>query len=494
MGTTMRGVLLVATLAVAASGCGTSSSTSVNAPSSRCTVSATAQPAAVGAPGGSGSIIITTDRECAWEARSEADWLSVADATGRGDGSLRYTASGNPIVSERRGAVVVNGLRVEIGQAAAACAFALDRSEQAVGAAGGRHDVAVSAQAGCAWTARSDVPWITIAAGAAGQGAGVVSVSVAPNAGLEARSAVVTIAGRPHLVEQAAGVLVPTPTPGPTPPTDPNCGLTVSPLVSAMSADGGSLEVVVTASASTCTWTAASAVPWIVMEGGVGEVGSGRRRFIVAPNPTTLGRTGTLVIAGSIVTVTQAPAEPPPTPTPTPTPPTPTPCSYAVTPNPVSVGFGGSGDIDLHIVTTAGCAWTATSQAPWIAISSAPSGTGDSHLHISVTPTLLINGRTGTLVVAEQTVTVNQAGILNQEVTITDRIVGLTGSCPTRSFTLSGVTVVTTARTEYPGKEDCGDLREGRKARVQGTGQPDGTILANRIDHIESALPGQEDE
>ena len=57
-----------------------SSSTSVNAPSSRCAVTATAQPAAVGAPGGSGSIVVTTDRECAWEARSEADWLVLSDA------------------------------------------------------------------------------------------------------------------------------------------------------------------------------------------------------------------------------------------------------------------------------------------------------------------------------------------------------------------------------------------------------------------------------
>jgi hypothetical protein len=492
MGTSMRDILLVATLAVVTSACGTNSSTSVNAPSSRCTVAATAQPAAVGAPGGSGSIIVTTDRECAWEARSEADWLLLSDTSGRGDGSLRFTASGNPVVSERRAAVVVNGLRVEIGQAAAVCAFALDRSGQTVGAAGGRYDVAVAAQGGCAWSARSDVPWITIAAGAAGQGAGVVSVSVAANAGADARSATITIAGQPHRVEQAGTVLNPTPTP--TPPSDPTCGLTVSPLAATVAAAGGSIEVAGAASAPTCAWTAASAAPWIIMEGGVGEVGSGGRRFVVAPNPTTLGRTGTLVVAGAVVTVTQAPGEPPPTPTPTPTP-APAPCSYAVSPNPVDVGFAGKDDIDLHIITAAGCAWTAASQAPWITIAGAPSGSGDSRLRIAVSPTLLINGRTGTLVVAGQTVTVNQAGILNQEVTLTDRIVGLSGSCPNRSFTIGGSNVVTNGRTEYAGKDDCGDLREGRQARVRGIGQADGTILATRIERVDSGvLPDQEDE
>jgi hypothetical protein len=37
-------------------------------------------------------------------------------------------------------------------------------------------------------------------------------------------------------------------------------------------------------------------------------------------------------------------------------------------------------------------------------------------------------------------------------------------------------------------------LREGAQARVRGTGQADGTILADRIDHIEAVLPGQEEE
>ena len=151
MGTWNR-LLQVTTLAVLVSACGTSSSTSVNAPSARCAVTATAQPAAVGAPGGSrGRCIVRTDRECAWEARSEfRDWLAISDSSGRGDGSMRYTAAGNPVVSERRGAVVVNGLRVEIGQAAAACAFGLDRAQQSVPVTGGRIDVSVSAQAGCA--------------------------------------------------------------------------------------------------------------------------------------------------------------------------------------------------------------------------------------------------------------------------------------------------------------------------------------------------------
>ncbi len=578
MGTSLRTSLVVATLACA-SACGTSSKTSVNAPTTRCGVTATAQPAAVGAPGGSGTIVITTDRECAWEARSEADWLALAGSTGQGDGTVRYTAAGNSIVSERRAAVVVNGLRVEIGQAAAACTFSLDRSERSVDAAGGSHDVAVSAQAGCAWTTASDVPWITSGSGASGQGPGRVVVLVQVNAALTARRGTITIAGQPYSVEQAAASANPLP----TPPVDPACRFTVSPLASSVGTDGGSLEVAVTTSAPTCAWTAASAVSWISMEGGVSEAGPGRRRFVVAPNTTTTSRAGSLIVAGAVVTVTQAAANtPPPPPVPVPVPCTfsvaptsgtvpaeggggdivvtasaptcawtsapavswitingaagttgsggvryavsansattprsgtlvvagvtvtitqaaaaPPPCNYSVTPLAFTLGFAGDGDTQIQISTGSGCAWTATSQASWITVTSGASGTGNGTASVAVPANPLVSGRTGTVLVAGQTVTVTQGGLVDQEVTLTGTISNLSGSCPNRTFTLDGRTIVANGSTSYQGNDDCGDLRNGRSARVRGRGQADGSILANRIDRIDDnlmALPRQEDE
>ena len=498
-------------LAVLASGCGTTSSTSVNAPSARCAVTATAQPAAVGAPGGTGAIAISADRECAWDARSESDWLSISAASGRGDGSLRYTATGNPVVAERRGVVVVNGARVEIGQAAATCQYAISRTRDTVPATGGRLDVGVSAQAGCDWTARSEAPWISIVGGEAGRGAGTVAISVAPNPGADARAGSVTIAGQSYLIEQA-GAVVGGPLP-PQPPNNPECRFTVSPLTGSVGSEGGTLEVSVVTS-PTCSWTAASTAPWIQMLGGVAETGSGLRRFVVAPNTSQVPRTGTLGVAGADITVTQAaanappptpeppppapPPTPPPTPPPAPPPPPPTPpaCTYTVTPNPVSVGFAGDTDIDLHVVTTSGCAWTAASQASWITILGSGSGSGDAHLHIAVAPTLAVGGRVGTLTVGGQTVTVNQSGILNQEVTISGTVRSLSGSCPNRTFTIDGTSFVTTGDTEYPGRDDCGDLENGEHARVRGIGQADGTVRATRIDQIgrddiTGAIPGE---
>ena len=155
-----------------------------------------------------------------------------------------------------------------------------------------------------------------------------------------------------------------------------------------------------------------------------------------------------------------------------------------MSPNPVDVRFQGDNDIDLHVVTTSGCAWTATSQASWITINGSPSGTGDGHLHIAVAGTLLVNGREGTLTVGGQTVTVRQAGILNQDVTISGTISGLSGACPNRTFTMNGVTIVTNFATDYERDRSCRDLADGATARVRGRGQADGTILARDIDRL----------
>ncbi len=155
--------------------------------------------------------------------------------------------------------------------------------------------------------------------------------------------------------------------------------------------------------------------------------------------------------------------------------------------------FSGDDRIDLHVVTSSGCAWTATSQASWITITGASSGSGDAQVRIAVAPTLAVNGRTGTLSIAGQTVTVNQSGILNQQVTINGTVSGLSGSCPNRSFVLAGATIVTNGDTDF--RDACSELRDGVSARARGIGQADGSILANRIDHIgDGALAPPEEE
>jgi hypothetical protein len=156
----------------------------------------------------------------------------------------------------------------------------------------------------------------------------------------------------------------------------------------------------------------------------------------------------------------------------------------------VAVPFTGEDEIELNVATTGSCAWTAVSQTSWISIRGASSGTGNGRFRIAVEPTLQVGGRVGQLVVGGQTVTVNQAGILNQEVTIRGIVRNLSGSCPARTFSIDGTTVVADDRTEYRGRNECQALENGGHARVRGVGQADGTVRATRIDQIGDDLMG----
>lgn len=165
-----------------------------------------------------------------------------------------------------------------------------------------------------------------------------------------------------------------------------------------------------------------------------------------------------------------------------------------MTPNPVNVDFEGDDEVDLRVVTGSTCAWTVTSQASWISVRGAAGGTGNGSARLNVASTLQVDARVGTVTVGSQPVTVRQAGILNQEVTIRGTVRSLSGSCPNRSFTINGSAVVVNSDTNYPGSNECSDLESGESARVRGVGQSNGTIRATRVDQIggdsDSALLG----
>ena len=63
------------------------------------------------------------------------------------------------------------------------CGHAISPASASLGGAGGTGSVAVTAGAGCTWTAASNAAWITLTSGAGGTGNGAVGYSVAANAG-----------------------------------------------------------------------------------------------------------------------------------------------------------------------------------------------------------------------------------------------------------------------------------------------------------------------
>ena len=187
------------------------------------------------------------------------------------------------------------------------------------------------APAGCAWTAQSDAPWLTITGGNSGTGDGTISFAVAPNPGPAQRVGTITANGNTFTVTQ----------------TGIGCVYTVTPpATTAFPAQGGPGSATV-ATQSTCAWSATSNVPWITITPPPGGTGNGGVSFTVAASTEVAARSGILTVAGREITITQAP----------------TACVYTVTPSTTTIPAGG-GAATIGVVTQSACSWTAALPPP----------------------------------------------------------------------------------------------------------------------------------
>jgi hypothetical protein len=167
---------------------------------------------------------------------------------------------------------------------------------------------------------------------------------------------------------------------------DSGCAYTVTPASMPAGAQGSSGTIQI-ATATGCTWSAASGATWITIAGGPTGSGPGQLQVTVAAN-TGPARNGSVSVAGRTVSVAQESG-----------------CMYSV--SPTSVDISGSGGIgSSSVATTADCPWTASSGADWITLTPS-SGTGPSQLAFTVAPN---PGppRTGSLTLAGRGITVNQ--------------------------------------------------------------------------------------
>jgi all-beta uncharacterized protein/BACON domain-containing protein len=344
---------------------------------SPCTFSISPTSQTVEAGGGAGAITLTTRNLCNWTATSGAPWLSVTSTPhGSGGGTVTFSAAANTGPA-RSGTLTIGGQTFTVNQAAQVCSFSIAPPSQAVDASGGTGTIAVTAGAGCGWTASASAPWISVTGGSPGSGNGSVTFTVAPNGDPAPRSATITIGGQTFTVNQ--GAVAP-------------CSFTIAPGGQAVDPAGGGGSVAVTAGPS-CAWTAVSNADWIAIASLPSGTGNGGVDFTAAANGTGAPRSGTITIAGQIFTVTQAAPVPV--------------CTYSVAPPSIPIdaggGFGGA------IVTTGpSCAWTAVPDVDWIVLTTSGSGTGNGGFAFAAGPNTSGAPRSGTITVAGQPVTVTQ--------------------------------------------------------------------------------------
>jgi hypothetical protein len=110
--------------------------------------------------------------------------------------------------------VTVAGTRVTVEQEAGTapepvCTYTLTGQTASLTALGGVVSFGVRAPAGCAWTAESQEPWITVTQGASGSGDGDVSALVAPSLSPTERTGSIAVGQQSFAVVQAPLLPVP---------------------------------------------------------------------------------------------------------------------------------------------------------------------------------------------------------------------------------------------------------------------------------------------
>jgi hypothetical protein len=283
---------------------------------------------------------------------------------------VQYTVAANQGAA-RNAIITAGGQSFTIAQDAG-CSFSISPASQNSISGGGTVSVAVTTPAGCSWSAKSNAPWIAIASGQTGSGNGTVQLVVSANTGAQ-RTGTVTIADQTFTIVQGSG-----------------CSATVSPDTIAQPAVAGTQNVTITTDAA-CAWKAVSNVAWMKIPGQASGAGNGVVQLAVEANTGPV-RSGTATIAGRTVAVNQDSG-----------------CTFAIGPSSQDVApAGGSGAVT--VTANAGCAWTASSGAPWITLTAGAAGSGNGSVQFGVGANPTGGLRTGTITIAGQVFTVNQAG------------------------------------------------------------------------------------
>ena len=252
------------------------------------------------------------------------------------------------------------------------CSITVSNSMTSVGPSGGTGRLTVAASRECTWSVTSNVPWITPRPVTTGQGDGTVDYVVAANPDAASRRGAVVVGGQSlELVQEGV-----------------TCRFDLQPVSQNVGAQGGSGSFTVEAP-SGCNWTPAASDDWITITNSGSRNGNGSVDFTIAPN-TSGPRDGTINVGSQAFTVLQAAAL----------------CRYQVSATTASFGgAGGPGTVSVTAGPT--CAWTASTNAPWISIAGDASGTGNG----TVSFTVQANtgpARNGILTIGGQRFTVTQ--------------------------------------------------------------------------------------
>lgn len=178
-----------------------------------------------------------------------------------------------------------------ISLTSAACPTAISPASQFFTLNGGDAQVAVTATAGCNWTAVSNDGWILITSSENGSGNGVVNYTVRDNFTNNPRQGSITIGGQTLTIVQDS-------------PVSADCAYVIDNSRKSYPAGGGSGSLTLTTE-QRCSWAATSSAGWLTITSASSGIGSGVVTYLVAPNAGPSGRKATISVAGKTFTIKQ---------------------------------------------------------------------------------------------------------------------------------------------------------------------------------------------
>ncbi|MFN5029209.1 MAG: C10 family peptidase [Burkholderiales bacterium] len=159
--------------------------------------------------GGGSSISVSTAPSCNWSVAPSnawvgADaWVTFTSPTSRtGSGTLTFNVAPNSFASSRTADLIINGQTVRLTQSAT-CSYTLSQKSQSITSTAQSGSIGLEAGSTCGWTATSSASWLTVSP-SSGSGRATITYVAAANSSSTDRTATLTIGRELFTVTQKA--------------------------------------------------------------------------------------------------------------------------------------------------------------------------------------------------------------------------------------------------------------------------------------------------
>lgn len=320
---------------------------------------------------------ITTTNGCAWTITNDNPWITIiSNGTGTASATVGYTVDENSNASVRIGTLFVDGQTYVITQLATSCSYSLSPKSVAHGYGETSDSFSVNTPSGCPWTVTNLNSWITIISNSSGSATATVGYTVDENPAATERIGTLFVDGQTFVITQRAATC--------------SISLSATNRNHGYRATNNSVEV---NTAAGCIWPVSTLDSWIQILSSSPGTGTGTVSYAVLSNLNTTARTGTIQIGNRTLTINQDPFN----------------CTYKLSDTDRSHGFGArTNSINVTNVAPT-CTWSATTESEWITLHGNTSGTGNGTVTYSISPNSGTTSRTGTVMVAEEVLTLTQS-------------------------------------------------------------------------------------